>query len=205
MKNMIKNTVVSLAAVAALSSAANADVMSVFMPDNSVSGVYAGLGFGQTDINYADNVGRVTGYDYTIWTPMIQVGWQYNKYLAFEGRYQWGKVQVSQHGNVAISDLADLKFRNMAAYLKPQYTFKGFTGYGLVGYGDLKFEAKSNNSDSSFQYGLGGAYALSSNTNIFVDYTWVYDDTGFANVFRPDTNSENMKVTVLNFGVNYKF
>ncbi len=81
--------------------------------------------------------------DFETTAPLFQLGWQYNKYVAIEFRYQ--KSEIKSSVNPAFlggsGELTTLDYSNTSLFLKPQSTFKDFTGYALLGYGQVKADS----------------------------------------------------------------
>ncbi len=140
---------------------------------------------------------------------LLQAGYQFNKYLALEGRYTFSisdlTLEDNQYGGRNWDD--DIDISNIALYLKPIYPIGDFSVYGLLGYG--KVERKDNDDsrgdwdDHNFQWGVGAQYAMTDYLLIFVDYTQWHnsDDEAHSNVpRRVDTEFSAASV-----GITYKF
>lgn len=141
---------------------------------------------------------------------MLQVGYQYNQYIAIEGRYTInvgdleydnGKTQ-----NPAYDDYpAD--FSNIGIYLKPMLPMGDLVIYGLLGYGQTKLTnmplsaGSADRAENGFQWGGGMQYNLGENIVVFADYVRFYDDTGFD--YRATT--ANVVSDAWTLGVSYKF
>lgn len=160
---------------------------------------------------------------------MLQIGYQFNKYLAVEGRY-WNNL-TSSEGNERFFDSNydgwENNWESMEAYgiyLKPMYPVtNAFTVYGLVGYGTVQAGDTSSYGgeswddtiadESAFQWGVGASYALAENISLFVDYVQLLSDgDGHYNIegnegpdFTYGWETMNVDVSTINFGLTYKF
>ncbi|MCD6654284.1 MAG: porin family protein [Sulfurovum sp.] len=132
----------------------------------------------------------------------LLAGYEFNSYLAIEARYAFsiGDATIDQNGHKYDID-ADME--NVGIYLKPMYPIGDFTVYGLLGYGQttLEYEGSEEQSDSGFQWGLGGSYNITNKVSLFADYTLYYDDENF------DERADgwNDKFDAISFGLIYKF
>jgi len=130
-------------------------------------------------------------------------GYQFNKYLALEGRYttSFGDASWEDHGIDDGDDGSEID--NIALYIKPMYPIDNLSLYALLGYGEttISYEGSPDFSESSFQWGIGAGYNFTEQTSVFIDYTKLYDDTGF------DTLISNLdyEADSITFGVIYKF
>ena len=178
----------------------------------SDSTYYIGAGFANLDQS-SDNINILNGDDIgiNVNTLFLQAGYQYNKYLSFEGRYWFGvnDATISQTGE-ADKDLSG-SYSAWGLYLKPTYPIGDFTAYVLLGYGSVDLEADLNqyywNSDQ-FSWGLGGAYAFNDNISLFIDYISMTNRDDF--VYHPGDNSSfpataDIGIRTINAGITYKF
>ena len=211
----MKKNVLSLVSILALSglSYAGGDVAPVEEPvviapvviDDS--GFYLGVGFSGMSLN-----NDLTDEEFTANGVMLQAGYQYNRYIAVEGRYMLhiGDVEYT-HGSTTNPDYNDYPtdFTNIAIYLKPMYPIGDFSIYALLGYGEVELTniplggpgISADRAESGFQWGLGADYAFNENISGFVDYVRMYDGTGF------DYRAMNADIVadVWTLGVNYAF
>ena len=159
------------------------------------SGFYLGLGygFGTTEVSVTD------GYEFiadSIDTDNIalQAGYNFNKYVAVEGRYNIG-LENDDYANAGI-DSASL-------YVKPQYPVSdAMSIYALVGYSwNTLFSDVDEDTDADgFAYGIGAKYEVVENVEVFADYTSVYSDTEtYGDI---DIDEDIYNVTI---GATYKF
>ena len=158
---------------------------------------------------------------------MLQVGYQYNKYLAIEGRYwhsvgdsdyEWSNEgEDSQDGSFSGSG-SDNNGDELAAwgiYVKPMYPVTdAFTIYGLLGYGNVTLNDNDGDwlDESGFQWGAGASYSFTDNLSFFVDYVELYNDEkedewSDGDPMYPDYHEtwDDTKVYTVNFGLTYKF
>ena len=161
------------------------DVEPVVVPvipieEEDKSGLYAGLALAYNQTYSEDNgwfsktktqdqIGKLVG----------QVGYDFNEYVAVEGRIG---------GSVYDEDFASLMTYSL--FLKPQYPIsEDFTIYGLLGYGLVQIEGADGDEpghadmvgeemldDSFFQWGFGLNYNINEVFSVFVDYTQLADD-----------------------------
>lgn len=208
----MKKTILSLATIIALSSFSNAggdsvivDVLPIPIEEVDTSAFYVGVGG-----SYMGLFNTSTDEKITTLGVMLQVGYQYNDYIAIEGRYTLGVGKVDyKHGSTVNADNSDLdtEFSNMGIYLKPMYPIGDFHIYGLLGYGNTiltKIPAGSTSAsrgEDGFQWGVGLDYEIIENISIFADYSRVYDGKGFN--FR-GLNSDINSV-LISAGLSYKF
>lgn len=171
-------------------------------------GFYLGLGYGFLS---ADRTTRLPGEDrsYTQGTGdydqiMLQAGYKYNSYVAFEGRYWLG---LSDNAWATISNNAIQAVGEIDAwglYVKPMYPVTpAFDIYALLGYATTDYSIKNGESGDldGFSWGVGASYEFNNNIAVYVDYTLLYDDD--------TTNSQGWRVDeevdVWTFGVSYRF
>lgn len=163
------------------------------------SAFYIGMGIGDAVLN---NDG--TNEEFSSTTLMLQAGYQYNTYIALEGRYTFGFGTDYDAGITnGILGGYDGDISNWGLYVKPMYPIGDFNIYALLGYGGVMLSDINGGDayESGFQWGLGASYAMSEQISIFVDYVALYDDTGFDYVARlNDIDSDTWTV-----GLSYKF
>ncbi len=178
----------SLVALLALSTfaAAGGDIAPVEpvvetpMVEEPTGSFYVGLGYSYMNID-PDNSSEVDGD-----AVLLLAGYNFNQYIGVEGRY---------------SGLTDC-LENTAIYLKPMYPMGGITLYGLLGYGQVDYDHGGPSlSESGFQWGLGASYEVVENVGVFVDYTNLYDDTGFDG----ELPNQDVLADSINIGFTYKF
>jgi len=203
---MIKMIKLSTVSILALSSCLMAggdvapieEVIAPVVVDNSA--FYIGLGVGQAAINDEQTDEKITST-----MVMLQAGYQYNDYVALEGRASLGFNTDYEPGNTSnISGDYDSDISSWGIYVKPMYPVtEAFDIYALLGYGGVQLgNLESGDAyESGFQWGLGAQYEVMENILIFVDYVKLYDDTGFD--YRAQL--EDVDSDAWTLGVSYRF
>lgn len=205
----MKKSVLSLVSIMALSGLAYAggDMTAVVEPvvqvpevNTDVSGYYVGLGMGQTTVNDDQ-----TNEEISATTLTLQAGYQYNEYLAFEGRFGMSLGGSDYNAGIFTGLGADYDgdVYNWGLYVKPMYSFSNLTLYGLLGYGEVILEDLDggDSTESGFQWGAGASYVFTEKVSLFVDYVTLYDDKGFDN----RAVNDDIDADVWTVGVSYKF
>ena len=227
----MKNIVLSAVAVFAMSSFAVAgestsspeepmiDVPEVMEVRVVGQGFYIGLGYGSLsgEETYKWNPG-LSEVTYTEDSRdfdqlLLQAGYKYNQYVAFEGRYWFGMNDLSgvwDHEGFFYD--TDAQFDAWGFYVKPMYPVTPeFDVYALFGYALASLEEDifipagtlSQTTDlDGFSWGLGVAYTFNENIIIFVDYVSIYNDTVDYDVLNA---SSEFEVDTVNIGVSYQF
>jgi opacity protein-like surface antigen len=163
-----------------------------------LSGIYAGIAYSYVALD--------TVLDGTEDGSAISflIGYNYNEYLAFEGRYLTtvGDDMDVEDSIFVPNGSYERELSNIAIYIKPQYPVtEDFNVYALLGYGQTT--ARLTDFDG-FQWGLGAEYMFTQNIGAFVDYTRLYDgdveNTGTTNYTAIDASADS-----INFGFVYKF
>lgn len=149
------------------------------MVEESTSSFYVGLGYSYMNMD-PDNNAEIDGD-----AVLLLAGYNFNQYIGIEGRY---------------SGLTDC-LENTAIYLKPMYPMGGITLYGLLGYGQVDYDGGQSLSESGFQWGLGASYEVVENIGVFIDYTSLYDDTGFDGALP----NQDVLADSINVGFTYTF
>ncbi len=209
----MKNLTLSLVAVLAMSSfaVAGGDIAPVEEPivvesvvDNSA--FYLGIGYGYFD-ETVDTSGYVNDihWDDDLNTVLFQVGYQFNEYIAIEGRYWLGAGDLE--GADGWSSSGD--YSAWGIYAKPMYPIGAFGIYGLLGYSSTTLEPDDFASyldTDGFSWGLGAQYAFTDNLSLFADYVMLGDSdeltddaTGFT---YPNVD---ISIYTFNVGLTYKF
>ena len=148
-------------------------VVPVVLDEENTGGLYASLGIVYSRV-YATNsawLRRVDTQDQVI-AVSGSLGYEFNKYLAAEGRITKSFYQ---------QDYADLTAYSL--FLKPQYPIsEKMDIYALLGYGLVQVKGTTRGTvaatpgasilnQSGFQWGLGLSYVLNDKLDIFMDYT----------------------------------
>lgn len=161
---------------------------------------YLGLGIG--DATTVNN--DTTNEEFSSTTFMLQAGYQYNTYIALEGRYGFGfSTDYKQGTTNGIAGGYNGDISNWGIYVKPMYPIGSFSVYALLGYGGVMLDDISGGDayESGFQWGLGVRSEITEQISLFADYVSLYDDTGFDYVARlDDIDSDTWTV-----GLSYKF
>ncbi|MEA3456096.1 MAG: outer membrane beta-barrel protein [Campylobacterota bacterium] len=228
----MKNIVLSAAAVFAMSSFAIAggDIMPPEEPMVDVpevmevevvedNGFYIGLGYGslsgEETFGWNPGLGEITieedSRDFD--QLLLQAGYKYNQYVAFEGRYWFGMNDLSgaYYHEGFIYD-TDNQLDAWGLYVKPMYPVTPeFDVYALLGYASGSLEEDvfipvgtvSTTTDlDGFSWGLGVSYTFNDSIIIFADYVSLYNDT----VDYDYLNSwSDFEVDTVNIGVSYQF
>ncbi len=212
---MLKKTV-SILSVAILShniAIAGGDIAPVKEPTVVIpttvenNGIYLGLGI--TAMNLDNDLSNES---FSATGIMLEAGYQFNNYLALEGRYTMhlGNLEYD-HGDTTNPNYSDYPgdFTNVGIYLKPMYRIENFSLYGLLGYGEVTLTdlpapgstGSVDRAEDGFQWGLGIDYAINENVSVFVDYMNVYDDKGF------DYRAQDADISseLWTLGLSYKF
>ena len=222
----MKNIVLSAVAVLAMSSfsVAGGDIapveepVIVAEPVMDDSGFYLGLAYGYANVDASitehariDTIYETNLDSYN--TVMIQAGYDFNKYVAIEGRYWFGLDEDYTVLGFTPADNTDnfsASFDTWGIYVKPQYPVTdAFKVYALLGYANTDAgNAFRDTTADGFSWGLGAAYSFTDNFSIFIDYVDMYSDS----VDYSDNLGRGMEdltaeldIATWNFGVSYKF
>jgi len=184
-------------------------VVEVVEPVLDDSGFYIGGGYSYMNMNIEGSeqlntvfhppvIGEtdITGHSLT-----VLAGYNFNKYIALEGRYTLSLGDLDVDNAIGESDL-DADMSNLALYLKPMYPVtEAFNVYALLGYGQVTLDNGTEYTENGFQWGIGANYDVNDNVGVFVDYTRLYDDKGFDNTWV----DQDVVVDSVNIGLTYKF
>ena len=211
----MKNSLLSTVTIVALSSLsfAGGDVAPIEEPIVAVgepqtisdSGFYLGVGVGSMGLH-----NDLSDEKFSTTAVTLQAGYQYNPYIALEGRYTKDISGVEYtSGNTRNGDISDYPadFSNIAIYLKPMYPIGAMSIYALLGYGEVTLTNVPLNSsgadrgEAGFQWGVGASYQMTNSIDIFVDYTSMYDDKGFN--YR--AMNSDIKADLITVGLSYRF
>ncbi|UFH58972.1 porin family protein [Sulfurovum mangrovi] len=224
----MKKTSLSIMACVALStfSFAGGDIEPVVAPVEEVvapapdgSGPYigAGVSFFTFENKYS---GSAPGDLEPIWITneaswtggTILAGYQFNPYIAVEGRYSMSFTDASWEVDGSDAGDSNDDFSNLAIYLKPMYPVGDLTLYGLLGYGQttIDWDGGYESSDSDFQWGIGAGYKITESLSLFVDYTVMFDDDEFDPPSEGDMvmvvgQSKDYKADAITLGITYNF
>ena len=221
----MKNFTLSIATVLALSTfaVASEDIPAV----GSKSGFYIGGAYSLVNSemsiheNYESGGNDYDYYDsYEVDTNayMLQAGYQFNQYIAIEGRY-WNamdseKNSYSRYTNGEFdysNDYSDGDWSAWGIYVKPMYPVtETFSVYALLGYGNVSIkdewsDDKSLLDENVFQWGIGASYSITENTSFFIDYVRLCKDEGDTYVDGIYTYDLDVTIDTVNIGLSYKF
>lgn len=165
----------------------------------ALSGVYAGVGIvamsaRDTDVSL-DFFDPSAGQE-RMGTVSLLAGYNFNEYIAVEGRY-----------NTSFTHDEQVEMDGWSLFVKPQYPVtEDFSVYALLGYGGVNLDGKSgyfpltDTDDTSFQWGVGASYMIMENISLFADYTWLANDMD-----GETTLGNQVDVDAFTVGVNYQF
>lgn len=200
----MKQIRLSLVSIAALSSLvfAGGDVAAVVeepivVEDNSA--FYIGLGIDSMQLNDS-----TTGEEIQRGGVAFIAGYQYNTYVALEGRYHFGISTDYDEGSWQAAEDYDDAMSAWGIYIKPMYPVtEDLDVYALLGYGGVLLTniAGGDPYESGFQWGLGAQYEVVESWVVFLDYVSLYDGTGFD--YRAQLDDVDADVWTL--GVSYMF
>ncbi len=195
----MKNIILSLVALVALSSVGFADEN---MPsdesevvENSPEdkGFYVGLAYSHLshDIDY-QNLSTNIELDFN--AIMLDVGYKFNPYIAVEARYNFslGDTDMDDYMQEAEASVLSL-------FVKPMYPIAPEMDiYVLLGY-SLTDVSNTNDitsfDEGAFSWGAGASYDMTEEFSVFAEYTQFYNDT---------VNGFDHVVDSFNIGVTYK-
>jgi len=138
---------------------------------------YAGFGIGKIWVKDDASDEEIASAGLT-----VQVGYQYNPYIAIEGRLFYGIDTTYDPGSTGnLANSYDGHLSGWGVYLKPMLPMGRLSMYGLVGYGGLMLHDLEGGDayEDSFQWGAGLQYQVTKDVHVFVDYLKLYDDKGF--------------------------
>ena len=203
----MKRVVLSVCAIVAMSSLSFAggdfetpEEPKVIVPvvvEEESGNFYAGLGLTAVSVRDSDfsvDWGGASRYQDRLGNISLLAGYNFNEYIAAEGRYTF-----------SFSHESSIKMSGWSLFVKPQYPVsEDFSVYALLGYGGMDADGVNgfvtDVDDSGFQWGIGAGYMVTESVSLFADYTWL---TGLEGVFyngAPETDVDQFTV-----GVNYHF
>jgi len=163
--------------------------------NNDDEGLYAGIAYSYMshDIDYA---GAGTRAEMDFNGMMLEIGYQFNKYVAVEGRY----------ATTIGDDLDDWATSSEASawglFVKPMLPLsQRATVYGLLGYSMTETSNTLNGTgidfdESGLSWGAGFALDMNEDLGLFIEYVRWYDDT---------VENYDHVVDGLSLGVTYQF
>jgi len=193
--NKILTSAIAMTVLGATLSAGGQVVPEVVPEVNALSGIYIGGAYALNTTELAlENYGMSLASDQDNDAITFIGGYNINDFVAVEARYT----------NIFESNL--IEGNTWSLFVKPQYPVSPEAKvYALIGFGGTTFDnvdvGNIINDETSFKYGVGAAYSVMANVEVFVDYTVDYDDT-IDEVGEADLDLTNDAITV---GVNYRF
>ena len=167
--------------------------------ETSVDGFYLGVGASAVSTRESDldffsvEEGQDRTYDVSLFA-----GYDFNEYIAIEGRYMF-----------SVQDEDIIGRTSWGIYAKPQYYFtEDFKVYGLLGYGGFEINGRNKQhqkiaADSTgFQWGLGASYEVYENISIFIDYLNIARDVYTPTFVKSNVNVDSDAITI---GISYHF
>ena len=174
-------------------------------PDNSsfyVGGAYTYLDSTYTDNEYGDSLDNNEN------GLTILGGYNFNQYVAVEGRYTWGfgdDFTYKADGHSDTIDGSDGTTTAWGVYVKPQYPVtEDISVYALIGVAGVSVDAfgdKVIDNETDFSWGLGAKYAVTQNIEVFADYVSLHN----GDITDVDGYTFDGDVYTANLGLNYKF
>jgi opacity protein-like surface antigen len=201
--------------------------------ESPLSGFYVGAGYSMMSMNvngygYGYDAGTHTTYELNGVSSvsrekayMLQIGYEFNKNLALEGRYHKASnpkyksiSTVEENGTNSITDAGESDADYMisySVYFKPTLPLsEKFSLYALLGYGKTKLSDGGLVllNENGFQWGGGLNVNLTNHLSMFVDYERFTSNAQFT--FGPffwyeSINYDYSKVDAINFGISYRF
>ncbi len=159
--------------------------------NRSLQKLYTGGGYTDLRIENQTTAEKINGN-----ALMLFAGYRFFEYLALEGRYTFTTGDLE---NKAAGE--KWKGSNIALYLKPNFTIANLSAYGLLGYGQTALDNGTDYSEKSFQWGVGANYSATKKLDVYLDYTHLFDDTGFEG-FAP---ADDIAIKSFNLGISYNF
>lgn len=161
----------------------------------ALTGLYAGLAYScqQLAADTPDETSMGSGVS-------VNVGYNFNEYLAVEGRYT-STLGDMNYKTWNVDEDRSTDMSNIGIYLKPQMNMGSFGIYGLVGYGQTTFDNGTSYSVDGLQYGAGLNVNATENVQLFVDYRRLYDDVDFDGL----AMSRDVAANSWSLGANYQF
>ena len=176
----MKKIALSVVAIVGMSSFvfAGGDIVPVTEPSGEVvvespSAFYVGLGIAAvsaTGNTLSENIFDEKNGQERLGNVTLLAGYDYNEYVAFEGRYTT---------SFAREDIVEMN--GWSLFVKPQYPVsEEFSVYALLGFGGVTMDGINGSAvdvdDTGFQWGLGVSYDVYDNMVLFADYTSLAND-----------------------------
>ncbi len=178
-----------------------APIVPVIGPKNMYVGLDALCGRFETE----------SGSCYCLGAVAAKIGYEFNKYIAVEGRvgYGIGSADFDAGGESKMKE-------NYGLYLKPQLPIsESLSLFGLAGYAKAKVESAGTGSigltgvvdEASPSFGLGLEYDVSESWSVLVEAVRLLHSVEgtFVNGSGTTVNEDDLNLDTFGFGVNYKF
>jgi opacity protein-like surface antigen len=171
------------------------------------SAFYVGIGYGYFNQS-VDNIAStpaVPNIEFDADTVFLQAGYQYNQYVAFEGRYWFNVGDISQSGGNIPGDYSG-DVDSWGIYVKPMYPVAdNFDIYALLGYADtsMEYDIGDRWDTDGFSWGLGAQYAVMDNILIFADYISLSNEDSVT--WDGNDIDADIDLYTFNVGISYKF
>ena len=203
----MKKHIVTLSAIAAISTSlfagGNYGVIAPVVEEPVVvdnSSFYVGLGLSAISAREASVSMDIFDAEYgqdRLGNIIFQAGYNFNEYVAVEGRYSTG-----------ISDEDLVEMSGWSLFVKPQYPVtEDFNIYALLGFGGVTLDEVNNSGvdvdETGFQWGLGLSYDITESITVFADYTSLANDMD--GYYYTDPDLLQVDVDAFNLGLTYKF
>jgi len=191
----MKKLALSLVSIAAMGTFAVAEGNTVPMEESVNSSFYVGLALSAVSTRDADvsmDIFNVKAGQDRLGNITLQAGYNFNEYVAVEGRY-----------TTTFSDEDLVEMDGWSLFVKPQYPVtEEFNIYALLGFGGVTMDPVNGSSvnvdDSGFQWGLGANYNFTENISVFFDYVSYASDmdgTYWNGALKADADAFNLGVT----------
>ncbi len=166
--------------------------------EEELNGFYLGLGLSaisSRDAAVSMDIFNVTTGQGRLGNISFFTGYNFNEYIAVEGRY-----------TTTFTNEDFVEMSGWSLFVKPQYPVsENFSVYGLLGFGGVTMDPASllnvNVDDTTFQWGIGASYLATDHISVFIDYTSLANDmdgTYGNRVTQVDADA-------ITIGVNYLF
>ncbi len=200
----MKKMTLSLLTIVSLNTVlmAGADVAPVvepvsIIPEVSSGAFYVGLGISAVSNREGslDFFEVTNGQDRTGDISLL-AGYEFNPYIALEGRYMT---------SITEEDILDRS--SWGIYAKPQYPVTDDVKvYALLGYGGFEAEGISGANidvdETGFQWGFGASYDMTEHISLFADYLNIANDVRATSYISAPADVSSDAITL---GVIYKF
>lgn len=171
----------------------------IMMEDNSA--FYIGIGYGYFNQNVDYVAVTDTDYEFESNSVLLQAGYQYNQYVAVEGRYWIGVGDITVNSEDISGD-----YDSWGLYVKPMYPVtEAFDIYALLGYASNSVSSNDGYywDTDGFSWGIGAQYEVTDNVVLFADYVSMANEDSVE--IPNDVIDTNIDLYTVNIGISYKF